>query len=412
MGCCTYFGSALLVATLSWGSYYWYTNIGLPDWYWQARLPKDVEQIDVSDTAALKKILFSGEPWLLQCYSSLPYLGQHLPAPYRVHPVFTDSLVTMRGLVRGGVIDCEKPLPSNKSMVNKFGLVRRSQPLLIFAAGGGKPKQVPAKDVGSAYALTAWVKPKAEPRVRSITSQKQLQGYCGGRRTCLITRLPADSIILEQLARNFRTVEILTLGEDASKVLLSWGRGAEVGETLEPEEERHFGRPISILRPDPHAPPGRKGARPAPRLLRGFNGDEDLPSLSKFVTNAIDADPADDFMKAEMPTVTVKKSAPKKEKKAEPSANDNAEVQARRARARAEKQKKEEETRAAQAAEEAKMSQEARRKREAQRRAKMAEEEEQASNLIEEDDEEDGDAGEDFEGEEEDDGEEVLDLDM
>lgn len=175
MGCCTYFGTAILVASTAWGARYWYTYVGLPEWYWQARLPENVEQIDVTDTAMLKKVLFSGEPWLLQCYSGLPYVGQHLPAPYRVSPIFTQSLDSMRGLVRGGVLDCEKALPSNKSLVGKFDLVRRTQPLLIFASGGHKPKQVPANSVGSAYAVMAWVKPKAEPHVRSITSQKQLQ---------------------------------------------------------------------------------------------------------------------------------------------------------------------------------------------------------------------------------------------
>ena len=228
MGVKAYFLSAIAVAGLSGGSYYCYKHVGLPSWYWQARLPPDIEQLDVTDTAMLKKVLFSGEPWLIQCYSGLPYAGQHLPAPYRVHETFTQSLAQMRGLLKAGVIDCEKPLPSNKSMVAKFGLVRRTQPLLIFASGGDKPKQVPANAVSSAYGVTTWVKPKAEPRVRAVTSQKGLQAVCGGRRTCLLTRLPQDHVVLEQLARNFRTVEILTLGEDASKVLLSWGRGAEV----------------------------------------------------------------------------------------------------------------------------------------------------------------------------------------
>lgn len=268
MGCCTYFGLAALVGSLSWGSYYWITYVGLPDWYWQARLPPDVEQIDVSDTVTLKKILFSGEPWLLQCYSSLPYLGQHLPAPYRVDETFTQSLASMRGLVRGGMIDCEKPLPSNKSMVNKFGLVRRTQPLLIFASAGAAPKQVPAKSVGSAYALTAWVKPKAEPHVRSITSQKQLQGYCGGRRTCLITRLPADSLILEQLARSFRTVEVLSLGEVGGKVSLSWGRGAEVGSPPLPRstscQTYTQTQPFPTQRKTPLLPPPPSLLAPAP----------------------------------------------------------------------------------------------------------------------------------------------------
>ena len=123
----------------------------------------------------LKKVLFSGEPWLLQCYSGLPYEGQHLPRPYRVHKVFTESLATMRGIVKGGMLDCEKVLPSNKTLVSKFGLVRRSQPLLVLAAGGDKPKQVPGSAVGSAYQVTQWVKPKAESKVIAINSQKALQ---------------------------------------------------------------------------------------------------------------------------------------------------------------------------------------------------------------------------------------------
>lgn len=141
----------------------------------------------------------------------------------------------MRGLVRGGVIDCEKLLPSNKSMVTKFGLVRRTQPLLVFAAGGDKPQQVPANAVGSAYGVTAWVKPKAEPKVRHVSSQKALSSFCGGRRTCLLTRLASDSSVLEQLARTFRTVEVVSAGEEGGKVTVSWGRGKDVRFALRPD---------------------------------------------------------------------------------------------------------------------------------------------------------------------------------
>ena len=47
-----------------------------------------------------------------------------------------------------------------------------------------------------------------------------------------------------------------------------------------------------------------------PRLLRGFGGDEDLPSLSRFVTASLAA--TEGFMATEFPKV----SAPVKPKKA------------------------------------------------------------------------------------------------
>ena len=274
MGCCAKFCTAIAVALIAVVAQYCYFHVGLPNWWWKARMPPEIEAVDVEDTALLKKILFSGEPWLLQCYSGLPFEGQHLPAPYRLHPAFVESLGTMRGLVRGGTLDCEKKMPSNKTLVSKFGLIRRTQPLLLYAGGGDKPKQVPAASAESAYGVTAWVKPKAEPKVRVATSQKALDAYCGGRRGCLLTRLPADSPVLEQLARRFRTVEVVSVREGDT---LSWGRGEEVGETLEPEEAVHFGQPTSLMRADPDAPrPTRKGARP-PRTAQGLGGSGGPP---------------------------------------------------------------------------------------------------------------------------------------
>ena len=227
MGILTYFKAAFTVGILSIVGFYAYKT-GMPNWYWEQRLPDSVTALDVSDTAMLKKVLFSGEPWLLQCYSGLPYEGQWLPAPFRLHPAFVESLSSMRGLVKAGTLDCEKVLSSNnKTLVTKFGLVRRTQPLLIYAGGGDRPRQVPSASATSAYGITAFVKPKAEPRVRVAMSQKALDASCSGRRPCLISRLESDSSILEQLARRFRTVEVVSIGSEAAATL-AWGRGEEV----------------------------------------------------------------------------------------------------------------------------------------------------------------------------------------
>jgi len=265
--------------------------------------------------------------------------------------------------------------------------------------------------------VTAWVKPKAEPRVRLARSQKALLAYCAGRRACLLTKLPADSKVLEQLARKHRTLEIVSIGEDG---MLSWGRGEEVGETLEPEEAVHFGQAISMLRADPEAPkPTRKGARPPPRLLRGYDGAEDLPSISRFVERALEAAPDEGFVRAELPTLSVPEK-PKKAPKPAVSAEESAERQAKRARARAEARKKEEAA-AAEKREELKVRTEAqRREAERRRREQMADEESAAANILEEVDGDDEGGGgdvedvEDFDDDgdaEEDDGSDVLDLD-
>lgn len=391
-------------------------------------MPPEIEHLDVKNTAKLKHVLFSGEPWLLQCYSGLPFAGQHLPAPFRLHPVFTESAGSMKGLVKAGTLDCEAKMPSNKTMISKFGLVRRTQPLLLYAGGGDRPKQIPAASANSVYGVTAWVKPKAEAKVRVARSQKALLAYCAGRRACFLSRLDANSVILEQLARKFRTVEIVSIGgEDMTS--LSWGRGEEVGETLEEDEAKHFGQRNSFMRLDPDAPkPTRKGQRPAPRLLRGYSGEEDLPSMTRFLELAVAADPesevrevAEGFVRAELPKLTAKQkpSKPKKEKKAKSaaSANDNAERQAKRAKLAREKKEKEAKLKA-ELEEAAKLKGEAYRKEmERKRREQMAEEEASAANIVEEGDGEDDEEEEeeeetiDFDEEENDDGSDVLDID-
>jgi len=171
-----------------------------------------------------------------------------------------------------------------------------------------------------------------------------------------------------------------------------------VGETLEEEEARHFGRRVSLLRADPAAPKAtRKGARPAPRRLRGFDGAEDLPSLSRFLEQALDSPADEGFIASPVPKLDVVVKP-----KPVPKENDNAERQAKRARARAAARAKEEAE--AKAREEAlKVRTEAQRKqRELDRRQQMAEEESQAENILEEVDGEEVDAPDDIHSAEDD----------
>ena len=427
MGCCRYFCSAIFVAILSMTGMHMYKTVGLPDWWWESKMPDFVTHIDVADSAKMKHVFFSGEPWLIQCYSGLPYAGQHLPFAFRLDETFVESVKSMRDVVKGGTLDCEAKLPNNpnKTLISKFGLVRRTKPLLLYAGGGDRPKQLPAASASSVYGVTAWVKPKAEPKVRVARSPKALGAYCGGRRACLLTNLPAASTVLEQLARAFRTIEVVTVGDG----MLSWGRGEEVGETLEPEEAVHFGKAISLLRADPDAPkPTRKGARPPPRLLRGYSGEEDFSSIASFVEFGLSAgaDDADGegkaFVRAELPSIKLperkKERKPKKAKAAE-SASESAARQAKRAKARAEAAAKAEEKMAAMREEMKTKTEEQRREAENRRRAQMAEEEANAANILEEVDGDDDDEGDDDEeevvdmddGETEDDGSDVLDLD-
>ena len=415
-------GVALLLSYLA----YHYHRSGLPDWYHEARLPEPISAIQVHDTDLLKRVLFSGEPWLLQCYSGLPYEGQHLPRPYRVHPVFKESLGPLRGLVRTGTLDCEAKLPSNKSLIEKFGLTRQTQPLLLFASGGRKPKQLAGTQVASAYSVTAWVKPRAQPTVRHVTTQKQLHEWCAGRRACVLTRMAKESPVLEQLAAKHRTLEVVTFGEtEAAQVSVTWGRGEEVGETLEEGEARHFGASVSLLLRDPDAVPPRKGA-PAPRLLRGFGGEQDFPSLDRFVSRALAATD-DDFVRTPLPTVAAvakKKKTPSARAgsgEAGISDRDRQSIRAAKLREKRARELKEAEEKARERAAEQLSPAEAerlRQQRELLRREQMAEEQAAADNIIEEVDdgddesEDDDQAADDDTDDDDDTDEDALDLDM
>ena len=72
-----------------------------------------------------------------------------------------------------------------------------------------------------------------------------------------------------------------------------------------PHPHPHPHRRVSFLKYDSEAARGRKGS-PPPRLLRGFGGDEDLPSLSRFVTASLAA--TEGFMTTEFPKIAVTSS--------------------------------------------------------------------------------------------------------
>ena len=91
---CNGLGAAIVVAILSYVARYAYKQ-GMPEFYHKSRVPEHVAVLDVDNTAQLKEVLYSGEPWLIQCYSGLPYEGQWLPKPFRLHEVFLESLGTL-----------------------------------------------------------------------------------------------------------------------------------------------------------------------------------------------------------------------------------------------------------------------------------------------------------------------------
>lgn len=313
------------------------------------------------------------------------------------------------------MVDCERELPSNKTLVAKLGLVRRSQPLLVFAGGGANPKQVPGSSAGSAYAINAWVKPKAEAKVHQISSQQSLAAVCAGRRPCLLSAMEADSSVLSQLAHKFRKLEVCAVGSDKEgKPLLSWGRGEEVGETLEEDEAMHLGQRVSFVKPDPEQRAGKgKQRESAPRLLRGFGGNEDLPSLSLFAERALAAE-EEGFIRSPLPKVVVPAKKPKPVKARKEVNNDNVERQRKRARKLAEAAAKAEAEAEAKAKADEANKEEAQRLREQAARARMAAEEAAAGNLIEEvddEDDEDDDEEEEEEVELDEDDDVALDLD-
>ena len=166
-----------------------------------------------SDSAALKQVFFSGEPWLVECGHS-------------VSPAFYDAEGSLPKGMRVGLLDCAAALPSGKTTIQRFKLSppKRGPTVLLFANADAKPALAPVDAARTGVDLAKWAARVSQPRVVSVATVQLFEAHCTKRKWCALAlgagaRLPSEErAALTKLAAAARAVRFIAV--DGSKLLL------------------------------------------------------------------------------------------------------------------------------------------------------------------------------------------------
>ena len=170
--------------------------------------------VSVGDTATLKRVFYSGEPWLIECSTS------------RSATVVREAEGELKAGVRTAVLNCHEKLPSGLSTLQRFKLSAWPKgPTVLMAANLEKPQVAPPAAAASGAALAKWANARAAPRVVAPSSGKQFEQNCLRKKWCVLVFVAGprlndgDKKALTQLAREHRGVRFVTV--DAAKHTLS-----------------------------------------------------------------------------------------------------------------------------------------------------------------------------------------------
>eukprot|EP00922_Rhytidocystis_sp_ex-Travisia-forbesii_P003295 GHVS01004825.1.p2 GENE.GHVS01004825.1~~GHVS01004825.1.p2 ORF type:complete len:460 (+),score=95.34 GHVS01004825.1:1527-2906(+) len=138
--------------------------------------------IDVKDKATLKSVFFGGEPWLLHCLYPSP---QAKPSSLtKLNGVVESNRMLLRSLARLGTIDCTVPLPSGKTVLERFGLLGGTVGFVI--ANGDKPKALSSWALQDGSHLYDFVKSNVKPFVYAVSNNKELHSKCTRADSCVV----------------------------------------------------------------------------------------------------------------------------------------------------------------------------------------------------------------------------------
>lgn len=79
-----------------------------------------VRPIKTSDSTALKKVFFSGEPWLVECLSNRSSSGS-------ASSLMEEAAPKLGSGISAAVMNCDAVLPSGKTTLERFKLTRPSK---------------------------------------------------------------------------------------------------------------------------------------------------------------------------------------------------------------------------------------------------------------------------------------------
>ena len=174
--------------------------------------------IALDNNVQLKNIFFGGHPWLITC---APYKGQP------INPIFTgisSSSYYTSGLYKLAMMDCDLPMPSGKTVIDRFRLNKQKKynrnGLTFTVANGGKPQIVPGymmqnkKDKNHAEQtkqLNTYVTKLVAVKYGKVKNAAQLTKQCLSKAKSALVLVEGDpstttKSMIERLAQKYRTL--------------------------------------------------------------------------------------------------------------------------------------------------------------------------------------------------------------
>jgi hypothetical protein len=172
--------------------------------------------IALDNQQQLKEVFFGGFPWLIAC---APYKGQP------VNPIFAGvSSHLVAGSFKMGIIDCDQPMPSGKTVIERFKLQKQKKynrnGLSFTVANGGKPKIVPgfymqSKKGGNLHEqskqLNSYVTKTVAVKYGNVKNGAQLTKQCLSKSKSALVLVEGDASVatkskIERLAQKHRTL--------------------------------------------------------------------------------------------------------------------------------------------------------------------------------------------------------------
>lgn len=174
-----------------------------------------VVALSPTDTASLKEVFYSGEPWLVECTKAR-----------QASPVVYDAESSLDGF-KVGTLNCAEVLPSGKTTYERFKLKEPSYgPVLLAMANGAVPQLAPRNVLSNPLELAKWAKGATPPKVYSPATSEQFESQCLKKAWCVVVLSPTGRLVdaeraaLQRLAAAERRVRIVKVDEAKATLLL------------------------------------------------------------------------------------------------------------------------------------------------------------------------------------------------
>jgi len=194
-------GSLVAVAAVAFGTY--------------LLMRSKVVALSPSDTAALKQVFYTGEPWLVECTSGRS-----------ASPMVYNAEASLRG-VQIGTLDCGATLPSGKTTYERFKLKEPTYgPVLLAAANTERPQIAPRNALMNEKDMIKWVQGATRAKLYAPATSEQFESQCVRKPWCLVVLtaggrlMDAEKKALQGLAERERRLRVVKVDASQSQLLL------------------------------------------------------------------------------------------------------------------------------------------------------------------------------------------------